>query len=363
VIERIHLEHFKCFRRLELENLGRLTVFVGPNGSGKTSILEAMDYLANYLFKHDYSPSDLFKKNANAKEALIEIGGAFIDQQRETIELNMFRAEDGFRVSTSSSIESENARPGCLTEETREFLDSFTLLGFDIDTLAAPSYSEEETPRVHPDGSGLASVIRELQAREPARFEELLERLQHVVPAVEHVRTKRAWAYDEEVDYEKTGKPKREEHVTRRPVMGEELLFDMAGAEGIPASEASEGTLIALGLLTVVMSEERPRLLLLDDIDRALHPKALGDLVEVLEGLLEQYGDLQILATSHSPYLLDHLEPEQIWLTALDDSGDAHCDRLDHHPEFEEWRDVMDPGEFWSYTGEDWVVEVDNHDG
>lgn len=130
----------------------------------------------------------------------------------------------------------------------------------------------------------------------------------------------------------------------------------MKGAPDIPAHAVSEGTLLALGLLTVIVNENRPKLLLLDDIEQALHPKALGDLVDALRGLLEKYPDLQILATSHSPYLLDHLEPEEIWLTNLDEEGHTVAGRLQDHPEFDDWKDEMSPGEFWSYVGEDWLT-------
>ena len=44
MIERIALENFKCFRKVEV-NPRLITVFVGPNGSGKSSVLQAMALL------------------------------------------------------------------------------------------------------------------------------------------------------------------------------------------------------------------------------------------------------------------------------------------------------------------------------
>jgi hypothetical protein len=75
---------------------------------------------------------------------------------------------------------------------------------------------------------------------------------------------------------------------------------------------------------------------------------------------LEEYSDLQILATSHSPYLLDHLEADEVWLTNLDENGCTVARRLSDHPEHDEWSDEMSPGEFWSYVGESWVTETDD---
>jgi hypothetical protein len=42
-------------------------------------------------------------------------------------------------------------------------------------------------------------------------------------------------------------------------------------------------------------------------------------------------------------------------LTILDDDGAVLTARLQDHPEFERWKDVMTPGEFWSTVGEEWI--------
>ena len=41
MITNITLENFKCFRRVEI-NPKRLTVLIGPNGTGKSSVLQAL---------------------------------------------------------------------------------------------------------------------------------------------------------------------------------------------------------------------------------------------------------------------------------------------------------------------------------
>lgn len=51
-------------------------------------------------------------------------------------------------------------------------------------------------------------------------------------------------------------------------------MLDFKGAPDVPAPLASEGTLPVIGLLTALWMEPKPRLLLLDDIDKALHPRA-----------------------------------------------------------------------------------------
>jgi len=46
-----------------------------------------------------------------------------------------------------------------------------------------------------------------------------------------------------------------------------------------------------------------------------------------------------------------------ILLTSLDDEGYAVVKPLTDHPEYERWKDLMAPGEFWSTVGEKWVTE------
>ncbi len=113
-----------------------------------------------------------------------------------------------------------------------------------------------------------------------------------------------------------------------------------------------------LGLLKILMGGDRPDLILLDDIDRGLHPKAQREVVGLLRLVLEQNPGLQIVATTHSPYLVDNLRPEEVRLTTLGDDGTVSIAGLIDHPDFDRWKDEMAPGEMWSLFGEKWVGEL-----
>jgi hypothetical protein len=83
------------------------------------------------------------------------------------------------------------------------------------------------------------------------------------------------------------------------------------------------------------------------------------ELVGVFRGLIRQNPDLQIIATSHSPYILSKLEWNEVRVTGFKADGSAICARLEDHPEVERWREAMTPGEFWSHIGDDWVKKLD----
>jgi predicted ATPase len=104
---------------------------------------------------------------------------------------------------------------------------------------------------------------------------------------------------------------------------GHKIYLDFQGASAVPAHCASHGTLIALALLTILYGPHRPDLLLLDDFDHALHPRAQLELVKMLKELLvlPDFADLQIAATTHSPYVLDKLGVEDVRVFALREDG------------------------------------------
>jgi hypothetical protein len=221
--------------------------------------------------------------------------------------------------------------------------------------VAAPSYSDDAVPRVQPSGEGFASYLDHLISARPEGHEELVAALREVVPTVRAVRTPRAKVVRAEQEVI-TVEGKSFTRTGEKELWGNRIEFDMEGAAGVPASAVSEGTLLALAILAIATGPGAPKLLLLDDVDHSLHPRAQAELIARLRRVLKSRPELQIVATSHSPYLLDHLRPEEVRLTAVREDGSAVIGRLDDHPDFDRWHEEMTPGEFWSYAGEDWLA-------
>ena len=140
-----------------------------------------------------------------------------------------------------------------------------------------------------------------------------------------------------------------------RQVDAQELIFDTISGDRLPASMVSEGTLLTLALLTILHTSDAS-LFLLDDIEQGLHPLAQMKLMQILKDFAEKF-DRQIIVTSHSPYVVDALKPEDVWVMATDEQGISHCRRLSEHPNIANARDVLTTGEIWSAEGEDWVTK------
>ena len=207
------------------------------------------------------------------------------------------------------------------------------LLRLEAAKLASPVHAQDPTVMA-PDGTGLHSALASMALNDPDSWKQLQEDLQRVIPSIRRLRhTKTAM---------------------NQPLA---LLFDTVSADSLPANQVSEGTLLVLGMLAALYATGRPSLVLLDDLDRGLHPRAQKELISLLRGLLKSNADFQIVASTHSPYMLDFMETNEVRMTLLRDDGWTVCAPLAIHPDFARWKDEMTPGEMWSLFGEKWMVE------
>lgn len=79
----------------------------------------------------------------------------------------------------------------------------------------------------------------------------------------------------------------------------------------ISARSMSDGTLRFLATVVALLHAKEGSLFVLEDIDSDLHPSRLHLLVSFLEQVTASR-KIQVIATSHSPYLLDHLSEQSL---------------------------------------------------
>jgi ABC-type branched-subunit amino acid transport system ATPase component len=369
VLERIRLQNFKTHRDTDIK-LGRLTVLVGPNGSGKSSVLQAIELLAVYA-EELTEPRNWSAMQARPNGA--KPGPCFV-------EVTMSSSHEGLQPSWSFSLghdpasslvpwseflkkldEAKNSqtptpRPD-FEEERRKTQHelSVVLLTLDPRRLAEPVPVSTVTPTLRTDGFGLADVLALMRLENDKDFQELQSALRAVVPQIERI-----WVRRTKLEYARPVARSDEDGLfvahESDYQFGHELSFDVSGRRGISASMMSGGTLLTLGLLAILYSQGRPRILLIDDIDHGLHPRAQWDLLKQLRRLLEQFPDLQIIATSHSPDLVDELAPEEVVVTALREDGTSAAKSLAECPR-SDLLGVLKSGQLWSAIGEDWVKD------
>jgi predicted ATPase len=381
MIEKASFRNIRSLRQVDVD-FERLTMVIGPNASGKTSILEGLWLLSRCLGS---IPKEILTEQW--RPGLILSRGVQ-DQSLEivTFEPNLtVRLQCGFDwplvgeelvagvpVDWEQEPRLEWKKPG--EEEAdwkvinmadgakrlpREVMSASIpyaqLLRLDASKLSEPSFSEQPKPRVGPSGKMLASALAFLALNQPDQFQSLQDQLRSIIPSVERIRFDRVTITRNEnvvnrPDLAAIVGPIKRQHV------GDVIVIDFKGARGVPAAHVSEGTLLVLALLTAMLNPVRPKLLLIDDLDRGLHPKAQRKLIPMIRAIQDQNPDLQVIATTHSPYIVDELDPKDIRVTWAGEDGATSCARLDQHPDLDRWKDEMWPGEFWSLVGEQWVA-------
>ena len=358
MIETITLRNYKGHAETTVP-CERLTVLVGENASGKTSVLEAVRWVSEGL--SDVLPPRLLRRGAQ------ELG----------VTLSGNRDGAGWQIDAEYKLRLQEHQPDELRAQRLEVVNLpdrslgrrplAVSLALRADTLASPSTARSVRPEITTTGSGLASVLAHLKLSETERFDRIVQRLREVVPIVRGIRFEKVQEVEEVPRVVRV--EEQQIHLTeKQTVIRDALLFDFADAERVPAALVSEGTLLTLGMLTALETVERRTYLdheraqmvspvevvLIDDIDRALHPRAQRALVATLRVALAAEPHLQVIATSHSPYLVDALKPEEVVVLGRDVDDKIVAKRLDSFPD-ERLKAMLSTGELWMSEGEHWV--------
>jgi predicted ATPase len=357
--------------------LGRLTVLVGTNAVGKTSVLEALlilsrllDAPAKNVFVAKNDLRWLVRRGAADQMKLCVCGSGktgnwdFLVTAPSTGALDQVdvdwtdrvRVTEPGRVQAMKDVFGEALRKqrSPIPPEGTASLRNAMALRLEPTRLAEPSFTEDEIPRLSQDGYGLATALSFMKLTETERFIEMERLACQIVPRLKRIGFKRTKI---EQSYSRASKGEKPNGSTQeiRTVPADELLLDYVDARELPAHAASEGTLLVLGILCAMYSPTRPNLLLLDDIDRGLHPTAQNELLKGLYAALEVAPDLQIVGTSHSPYLVDALEPSDVVVLARRANSAVAAKRLSEHPKAD-LLDVLSTGELWTAEGESWAT-------
>lgn len=367
---------FKRFKGLAdvRVKLGRSTCLVGANASGKTSVLEGIHCLTRLAvpqpgesFKRSVSRTDVIFADRFAPHRIItaNVPGAIelTLEWSDPDRLKLILGPDARDISHVSGVLVANSQRSELNlAAPDEFYKRLAATGIgaalrlrlDPARLAEPSYSEDDVPHIRDDGSGLPSVLAYLLGTRDPALTAIEADLERIIPGAGKLVTRPARVSRVETEFLRINNetvPRSTEH----QFSGQRLELIGPHGKGIPADLLSEGTLLVIGLLTALHTSPDLRLLLLDDIDRGLHPRAQRTLIELILGLQRTRPDLQVVCTTHSPFVLDLFDPADVRVMKRDAEGHGQCQDLTAHPNWPKWQSTLKAGEFWSFVGEDWV--------
>lgn len=315
-------------------SLAPFTVLVGGNGVGKSSVLEAIAEASRQRWD---GRGGLGIRRAEA--AMRRRGAAM-----SSVRLFSGGAQPAFQWDFSEQT-------GHSMPHASDWAALVTLhCELSPKRIATPAPVSKVRPDF--DGFGTASALAQLKLNDLDRFNRVLSRVRQIVPSVrdfglsvvsveEHVR---------DVGNQLGGWDRS----TRR-ADGYALEVSFDDAPRIPAEAVSEGTLLAIGALTAIEAHDDVRLLLVDDLDRALHIEAQAQYVAILREIQRERPELQIIATTHSPLVVEHFTDDEVVVLGRDAHGKVVARALREHPKRAKLRS-LNAGEFWVAELERWVA-------
>ena len=321
MIEKIHIQNFKSIYDLEIE-VGRVNVFIGENGSGKSNLLEALVFVSaseSNMLSNEF----LFPRGMRVPEPEL-MRSAFFEEDREkdihiNIELNgNIIKEFEFKNSNteySKWIEIENDtsiimkmilenRPSQntkgLDKRTLEYLKQLEekdilryekmeknkLTNF---IIYSPEYEElrnfTDEGQIQPlgvKGEGLYKLLKVVNNYEDKSYIQTIIKSLQLFDWFDDITIDKDLAFGE-----------------KKLTIKDKYLY-----KEIDQRSTNEGFLFILFYVTLIVAKETPKAFAIDNIDSFLNPKLCTKLMILVVELAKKY-DKQIFLTTHNPAILD----------------------------------------------------------
>jgi predicted ATPase len=360
----VHVQGFKAVKDSGVLKLGGLTVFIGNNGAGKSSILEALRFLADLSRGTLDQTLEPFRGYEHLRWKGGTKRGSKPGRTAPGVELKEFypltitaRGHVGTaKITASTRITGQNLNevvfereeltvgtqttardPGLdpLLRPDRSILgrtswfDTWQFLDLVPDRMGTPTplNSSGGGVRLARDGSNVAEYLRDLRAdkeRGADAFEGLLEVLQVILP------------------YARDLEPMVNEGFGRQVAL---RLHE--GTFSVPGWMLSTGTLRLIALLALLRHPRPPSLICIEELENGLDPRTTDLVVnEILRAT--EAGRTQVIVTTHSPYLLDLVPLESLVLVAREEGGPPFFDRPAEHAEVVSWAERFAPGRLYT---------------
>lgn len=286
MFESIEFQNFKALRNATLP-LSQFTLIVGANGCGKSTALSAL------LAFRDRELSDVstLRTVGLSDSVPVRIVGAWREPQNDCkVIVEWTPGGPRYDIQRPNPPDNRRNRELAMTHSRTR------LYSLEATAIARPVHLNPNM-ELAPDGANLAGVLDRLRDQNPERFEALNQQLGRWIPEFDRIL------------FETPGQGQRSIALRTRE-----------GKHSIKAADLSQGTLIALALLTIAYLPEPPSIVCLEEPDHGLHPRLLRDVRDALyrlaypEGAEEKREPVQVIATTHNPYFLDLFRehPEEI---------------------------------------------------
>ena len=391
MITRFRVQNYKALRDVTLD-LTPMHLLIGPNDSGKTSILEAMAALcrsveepladafvgtwhgASLVYNQDVKLAVTLAATIEDSEAIetihyqLEVSfhpdpeSRSVKEFSETLDYNeegyVLAEHDGsnttrLRLVSVKGMPVPDVVPKPLATDVIDALRGVQLYRFVPDHLALPAaLDSRRRMRMEPSGFGLPTLLDDIRDFDPRRFDELQARFKSIFPDIAAMRPRTEIGYSAR-SYNNGQVLKFEQ------AEGKGLHFAFVGdAPDVAASQVSDGMLLVLAYLAILYLPKPPRVLLIEEPENGIHPARLQEVLTILRDLVKEQSQTQVVLTSHSPYVVSMFGPEEVTLCHKGDDGSIQVRRLSDSKAVREQVDFFTLGEIWTLEGDEALLET-----
>ena len=191
----------------------------------------------------------------------------------------------------------------------RQFLEGWYLSYFRPDAARGlPLAGPQRRLNVH--GDNLGNVVQFMQRERPDRFKTILERIAERVPGIDRIDTQQT------------------------PDGRLLLCFNDKGfTDPFYAQQMSDGTLKIFAYLLMLHDPSPPPFICIEEPENGLYHKLLEVLAaEFRSRATGEQNTPQIFVTTHQPYLIDALTPEETWILEKGEDGFVTISRASDDP-------------------------------
>ena len=364
-LQSIRVRNFKAIVDSRVVKLGPLTAFIGHNGAGKSSLIEALEtYQAIVRDGLDAAMQRWFgieharHKGQEAKERLGEpvnpiafelaLGPSPRKVSRVILAVNndpaanqMFIVDERVTFPDKTLIGRDtkgaaqtygkgrsilSAPDVALAEVASHIRDwQFLTLAPDRMGLPVPQQRTGGGVRLARDGSNIADFLLDLRRQDQNAFDGIVETMSYVLPYAKDLQPsltsseieRKAWLQLTEADFK------------------------------VPGWMLSTGTLRLLALLALLRHPKPPPLIVVEEIENGLDPRSIHLIVEEIRNAVLD-GTTQVVLTTHSPYLLDLLTLDHLVLVERDGEGHPVFRRPADDGSLAKWAEDFAPGKLYT---------------
>ena len=372
-LQSFRLKNFKAVRDSGTVRFTPLTVFIGNNGSGKSSLVEGLEtfqtiveqgldkamqewrgfeYIRHQGVSHDLQETDTeqpcsphpmsFDLRGRTKQGSFTVAvrinmrpgsnEIFIQDERVAINnrLRLTRDATGKAIFHDGKLPPGPRRPlpygqSLLKGTLDDFITQWQFVSLIAQAMGSPTPQQRTGGliRLAKDGSNIAEYLMSIRKLDQSAFERIVETLQYILPYARDLQ----------------------------PTLTSELertvyLQMTEGDFKVPGWLLSTGTLRIVALLALLRHPTPPPLIIIEEVENGLDPRTLHLLVEEIHTAIES-GRAQIILTTHSPYLLDLLDLSQIVLVDRV-NGEPTFTRPADQQSLQEWAKNFSPGRLYT---------------